>query len=242
MADPTFMDKALFWINAAYIASVCLTLTSGFLVLYLTYQRNATTEAESRRLQLESAQHAAAANERAAAATEAAQRAQVEAAATAAAGEKMRQENLELALALEREKRMRLEMEDRLSRQPAPAASLSTGEPRMLTLDEERELATAMRSFRGTRASLLELSDVEAGSFARDFLRVLNAAQWNVTVNRIGALVPPQYGVVITHDANNPAAPELVKTLRSFGLTVYERKGTPGQFEILIGLKPLRDR
>jgi hypothetical protein len=70
----------------------------------------------------------------------------------------------------------------------------------------------------------------------------LQSANWTIHVSRFGALVPPQHGIVCTHDANNPAATALVKTLRSFDLTVYERSGAEGQFDILVGLRPQNDR
>jgi hypothetical protein len=97
-----------------------------------------------------------------------------------------------------------------------------------------------MSRFPGVRASLIELGDVEAGALARDLSRLLQEAKWNIFVSRFGALVPPQHGIVCTHDTKNAAATELVRTLRSFNLTVYERSGTEDQFEILIGLKPPR--
>ncbi|HEX4997740.1 MAG TPA: hypothetical protein VFY29_05920 [Terriglobia bacterium] len=240
MADLTSVDKTLFWVNLAYVASIVIMLAAGLFVVFLSWQRSSAAEAETRKRQLEFVQQTAAANERAARANEDAQRAISEAASSAADTQRIRKENMELAISLERERRMRLEMEDRLGRQPAAAASAHT--PRMLSLEQEQALVSAMSRFTSAHASLIELNDVEAGPFARDLTRMLRSAGWNVAVSNFGALVPPQHGIVCTHDDGNAAAAALVKTLRSYNLTVYERRGTPDQFEILVGLKPPNDR
>jgi len=270
MADPLMLDKAVFWVNVAYIASVSLTIIASLMIYYLSQQRTGLLDAQIKQAGFDSQRDAANANQRAAEATLVAEKAQAEKSQLAIREEQLKKQNLDLAMELERQKQASLELEERLKRQPqipevpptpqpiqqippglrdpgpvagpiassTPPATPSQAGPRVLTFDQERVLAETMRHFGESFVSVIELGDAEAGPLARQITTALQNAKLNVVVNKFGALLPPQHGVICTHGPNDTAAAELVKTLRSFNLTVYERNGTSGQFEVLVGLNP----
>jgi hypothetical protein len=270
MADPLMLDKAVYWVNIAYIASVGLTIIASLMVYYLSQQRSGLMDAQIKKAGYDSQRDAATANQRAAEANLVAEKAQAEKTQLAIREEQLKKQNLDLSMELERQKQTRLELEERLTRLPllpqvqqtappipqvqptvlptpgpgagpiassTPTTSSNTG-PRVLTFDQERVLAEAMRHFGDSFVSVIELGDTEAGPLARQITTALQNAKLNVVVNKFGALLPPQHGVICTHAPNDTAAAEFVKALRSFNLTVYERNGTTGQFEVLVGLNP----
>jgi hypothetical protein len=272
MADPLMLDKAVYWVNIAYIASVGLTIIASLMIFYLSQQRTGLMDAQIKKAGFDSQRDAATANQRAAEANLIAEKAQAEKTQLAIREEQLKKQNLDLSMELERQKQARLELEARLLRMPStppppepaqpvqqvqpppvtggpgpvaavptspgkPASNANAG-PRVLTSDQERLLAETMRQFGDAFVSVIELGDAEAGPLARQIATALQSAKLNVVVNKFGALLPPQHGVICTHGPNDTAAAELVKTLRSFNLTVYERGGTTGQFEVLVGLNP----
>jgi hypothetical protein len=219
------------WINITYIAGFALILIAALLAAHSSRRRSAEQEAESTKVQLEIKKRLTAANQRAAAANEAA-------ASAALAQEQLRKEILDLSVQLEREKRLRLEMEERILRQrPVSRVSPETP-PRVLTAWQENETVRILCEFAGTCFSVIEIEDPEAGPLARQIVRIALNAGLQAAVSRFGALVPAQYGIICTHGPKEPAAAALVRLLRSFNLLVYERAGTPGQVEIVVGLKP----
>jgi hypothetical protein len=225
MFDLALLDKAAFWINLAYIASVGLTVLTSVVIVFLSHQRAALRDLELKKVQLQAEERASEAQAKAAAAT------MTEA--------QLRQENLQLSTQLEREKELRLEVEQRASRQPSIDRTASQNPPRILTDEQEQLLVGEMRSFGEKRITIIELGDPEAGSLARQISAVLEKAQWHVVVSRVGALVPAQYGVICTHSPGNGPAAALVRALRSVNLVVYERTENLDQFQIIVGLKPL---
>ena len=241
MVDPAFIDKLAYWVNFVYIVAVCLTLATTVLVVVLSQWRTASLRAEMQRLQAETAQQikeareqTLALNDRVAAADSATSQVQDQA---EQARDKLNQEKIELRTQLEKEKRLRLEAESRLIRPPVVAPDQK--EPfRRLTSAQEHELLLRLRRFEGRRVTIVELTDDEAGALARQLATVLSGAKWEVLVSKIGALNPPQYGIICVHGPGDEAAALLVELLRSFDLTVYERGGS-GPLEILVGLKPL---
>jgi hypothetical protein len=246
--DPSYLDKAAYWVNLAYIATVCLTLIATVVVVFISYQRAAVRDVELKKVQADAARQVATANqlsaqasEHAASANAAASEAQSEAANATLAQEKLRKENLQLSIQLEQEKRLRLEVQERLAQQPSPGKVIGqNGQPRVLTNQQEQALASTMRSFSDRRVAVIEIGDGEAGPLARQISAALSSGSWSVSVSRLGALVPPQYGIICTHGPADRAAAALVETLRSFDLTVYERNANGNsQFEILVGLKPV---
>jgi len=265
MPAVTLLDKAVYWVNIAYIASVCLTLATTFMVVFLSHQRSSEREAAVKRVELdsqqrildsqqrvlESEQRVAAANERAATSNSHAAEWETETASANLAREKLRKENLQLSTELEHQKRLRMEVEERMAHQPPPAplpAQVSVPQaplvppvpqgPRVLTPEQEQAILDALNNFGGTRVSIIELGDAEAGPLAQQIARLLQNARWNVVVSRFGGLVPPQHGVVCTHGPDNAAASAFVNSLKKLNMIVYDRGGTPDQFEIIIGLRP----
>ncbi len=278
MADPIMLEKAVYWVNIAYIASVGLTIIMSVMVVFLSRQKSTLFDAQLKQAGMDAQRDAATANLRAAEANLEAEKAHSERAALAIKEEQLQKQNLELSAELERQTRARLEAEERMQRQarqpqqpqpilqpqppPQPQPPLQQPQqpqtapqtdqlapvppvppvyptaPRVLTPMQEQLLVSAMNHFAGGFASVVELADAEAGPLARQIAGLLQNAKLNVVVNRFGALLPPQYGVVCTHGPNDSAASEFVKTMRSFNLTVYERSGSAGQFEILVGLNP----
>ena len=224
----TFFEN---WINIAYFAGFALTVIIALLAVYSFRRRSAERETEFTRIQLEIRKRLSAANQRAAAANEAA-------ASAALAQEQLRKEILDLSVQLEREKRLRLEMEDRVLRQ-RPMSDLSPETPpRVLTAEQEQEAVRILREFAGTCVSVIEIADPEAGPLACQITRIVRNAELQVAISHFGSLVPAQYGIICTHGPKEPAPAALVQLLRSFNLLVYDRAGTPGQFEVLVGFKP----
>jgi hypothetical protein len=242
MAELTFLDKAVYWVNLAYIASVSLTIITTVMIVVLSHQRSAERDARLKTFQLDSEQRVAAANLRASESNVVAAKAVAEAQSMSLTHEQLRKENLQLSVELERQKKLRLEIEERIAVQPPQPVVTRTsvqGGPRVLSPEQEQEFVSSLSPFGGTRVSLIELGDAEAGALARQITGLLQQAHWDVVVSRFGALVPPQHGVVCTHRPNDPTAAAVIKTLRSFNLTVYDRSGTTAEpFEIIVGLTP----
>ncbi len=208
-------------------------------------------------------QQSADANQRAAALNAEAARAQAQAAAAALAEAQLRKENFQLAAELERERNTRLQNEQKTAQLPAaaptavqqppappPTAQQTPGaaaeaqnpqpsaEPRVLSAQQEESLLSGVRQFPQKHVTMVELSDPEAGSLARQIAAVLEKTGWQVFISPVGALVPPQYGVICTHNAGDAAAAALIAGLRSANLIVYDRTETVDQFQIIVGLKP----
>jgi hypothetical protein len=255
MTDVTFLDKAVFWANLACAASVCFTLMTAFVAIYFSHYLSAAREAQVNSVQMDSQQRirdferlVATANERAAAAAAEAAKAESETASMTLAHEKLRKENLLLSTRLEEEKQRTLEAEERIARLPAtpqpvadslaPVSRDVPQTPRLLTTQQEQVLVDSLAGYRGSRVSIIELGDPEAGQLAQQITRLLQDAGWTVVVSRFGALVPPQHGVVCTHASGNAAGSAFVQTLRKLGTTVHARSGPPEQFEIIVGLQP----
>jgi hypothetical protein len=234
-----WLDKAGDWINLIYIASVCVTILTSLVVVFLSHQRAALKDLELKKVRVQAQERIAAANQRAAAANAAAAEAQAKAASATLAAAQLRKENLQLSIQLEREKELRLEAEKRAGRQPVGASSASQNpQARMLTAEQEQLLMAEMRRFGEKRVTIIELGDPEAGSLARQIGGVLEKAQWQVVVSRVGTLVPAQYGVICTHSPGDGPASALVSVLRSVNSVVYERTATVDQCQIIVGLKP----
>jgi hypothetical protein len=157
-------------------------------------------------------------------------------AAATLAQEELRKQNLVLSVQLEQERKLRLEAEERAAR-GAAAATTASPKPRTLSSEQAKVIASMLRGFAEKRVSIVELVDPEAGPLARQITSALSQAQWSPVVSRLGALTPPQFGIVCTHNGTDKAAIALVETLRSFSLTVYERKVEGlGTLEVLVGL------
>jgi hypothetical protein len=218
------------WVNLAYLAGSALIGIAALLAIF-SHRRSEEKRTHFTKLQLDAEKRVADANKRAAAADEAA-------ASAANAQEQLRKEILALSVELEREKRLRLEMEERIQRQrPLSRVSPETP-PRVLTAGQEDQAVRILREFAGTPVSMIEIEDPEAGPLACQITRIVRNAELQAAVSHYGALVPAQYGIICTHGPKEPAAAAFVRLLRSFNLLVYDRVGTAGQFEILVGLKP----
>jgi hypothetical protein len=219
------------WLNLAYLAGSALIVIAAALLAIFSHRRSEGKRTQFTKLQLDAEKRVADANKRAAAADEAA-------ASAARAEEQLRKEILGLSVELEHEKRLRQEVEERVLRQrPLGRVSPETP-PRVLTAGQEERAIRILREFASTPVSMIEIEDPEAGPLACQITRIVRAAELQVAVSHYGALVPAQYGIICTHGPEEPAAAAFVHLLRSFNLLVYDRAGTPGQFEILVGLKP----
>jgi len=243
--DVAFLDKAAYWVNLVYVASVGLTMATSVVVVYISYQRAALRDFELKKVQSQSEERVAAANQLAAEANQRvassnaeAAKAESKAADASLAEAQIRKENLQLSIQLEREKQARLEIEQRIQQQAAAVPDSQSAPPRVLTADHETALLAEMRHFSKTQVTIIELSDPEAGGLARQIISVLEKAGWRVVVSRIGALTPPQYGLICVHRPADTAAAALVNALRSSNLIVYDRNEPVDQFEVIVGLKP----
>ncbi|HEY2382830.1 MAG TPA: hypothetical protein VGK48_16770 [Terriglobia bacterium] len=241
--SPIFLDKASYWVNLAYIGSVSLTLVVSVLAVFISQQRAAVRDAELKKVQADSAQQVALANERTASAAQHTAEANVvvaqaesRTAAATRAQEELRKQNLVLSVQLEQERKLRAEAEERAAREAA-ARTARTSAPRKLTANQMQVIASTLRPFAGKHVTIVELVDPEAGPLAQQLTAALSQAQWSPVVSRFGALTPPQFGIVCTHSGTDKAAIALVETLRSFNLTVYERKAEGNStLELLVGL------
>src|SRR5579871_707669 len=194
--NPVFLDKASYWVNLAYIGSICLTLVVSVLAVFLSQQRAAVRDAELKKVQADSAQQVAQANERTASAAQhtaeanaVVAEAESRTAAATLAQEELRKQNLVLSVQLEQERKLRLDAEERAAREAAAAASsAATSEPRKLTADQAQVIASSLRRFAEKRVSIVELVDPEAGSLAQQLTTALSEAQWSPVVSRFGAL------------------------------------------------------
>ena len=213
------------------IAGSALILIAALLAAYLSHRRSTEKENQWSKTQLELQKRVAAANQRAAVANQSA-------ALAARAQNELRKEILDLSLRLEREEKLRLELEERLLRQRSVSRIQPESPPRVLTEWQEQEAVRTLREFAGTAVSLIEIDDPEAGPLACQITRMFRTAELQAAVSHFGALVPAQYGIICTHGPKEPAAVALIRLLRSFNLLVYERAGTEGEFELLVGLKP----
>ena len=217
-------------VNVGYLTGTVLIVIAALLSIF-SRRRSQEKRTQFTKLQLDAEKRVADANKRAAAADEAA-------ASAARALEELRKEILALSGELEHEKRLRLEMEERVLRQrPLSRVSPETP-PRVLTAGQEEQAVTILREFAGTPVSMIETEDAEARPLACQITRIVRNAELQVAISQYDALVPAQYGIICTHGRKEPAAAAFVHLLRSFNLLVYDRAGTPGQFEILVGLKP----
>jgi len=275
MFDVAFLDKAAYWVNLAYIASVCLTVATSVVVVFISQQRAAVRGTDVEKVQKEAEariavanQQSAESNQRAAVLNAQAAQAQAQAAAAALAEAKIRKENLQLAADLEHERNLRLQTEQTGAQQPSaqqtpaqqpsapqtgaqqppaqptPAAAepqnpQPSAEPRVLTAQQEESLLYGVRQFPQKHVTIIELGDSEAGALARQIASVLEKAGWQVFISPVGALVPPQYGVICTHNGGDAAASALIAGLRSENIIVYDRTEAVDQFQIIVGLKPL---
>lgn len=222
MADVEFIDKASFWINLAYAGAVLLALALSVIAVFLSNQRAALRDIELRKTEAQ-----AQAQEQIASATHLLAQAQ------------LTKENLQLSIELEREKRLRLEIEGRVAQHSPPLpADLQQTQGRAITGEQEALLLSALSSFGSRRAAMIELADQEAGALARQIRFVLEKAQWSIFVTRVGALAPPQQGIICSHSPGDQAASALVSTLRSFNMIVHERSEDVDQVQIIVGLKP----
>ena len=118
------------------------------------------------------------------------------------------------------------------------ARAIASGGVRVLSAPQEEYLLSDVRQFAQKRVTVMALGDSEAGSLARQIASVLEKAGWQVFISPVGALVPPQYGVICTHNAGDAAAAALVAALRSANLIVYDRTETVDQVQLIVGLKP----
>ena len=243
IGDIASLDKAASWVNMLYIALVTLTLLATVVIVVLSHQQLAAKDEELRRVRAETEQQIAAANqrfteafERASKSDEAAIKAQSEMAAAVLALTQLRIQNLQLSTELEQEKQLRLEFEQRIVRQPLISATGLNGRSRGLTAEQEESLLSEMRRYPEKRATVIELSDPEAGAMARQITSALEKAQWKVFVNRVGSLAPSQQGIICTHGPGDVAATAFVTALRSFNFIVYERTETVDQFQIIVAL------
>ena len=242
--NPIFLDKATYWVNLAYVGSVCLTLVVSVLAVFLSQQRAAVRDAELKKVQAVSAQQVAQANEHTASAAQhtaeanaLVAQAESRTAVATLAQEELRKQNLVLSVELEQERKLRVEAEERAAREVAAVTPSGTPEPRKLSADQTQVIASTLRRFAEKRVAIVELVDPEAGPLAQQLTTALLEAQWSPVVSRFGALTPPQFGIICTHTGTDKAAIALVETLRSFKLTVYERKAEGnGTLEVLVGL------
>src|SRR6059036_281947 len=94
MADPLMLDKAVYWVNIAYIASVGLTIIASLMVYYLSQQRSGLMDAQIKKAGYDSQRDAATANQRAAEANLVAEKAQAEKTQLAIREEQLKKQNL----------------------------------------------------------------------------------------------------------------------------------------------------
>jgi hypothetical protein len=231
MFDVVFLDKAAYWADIGYISAVTLTVIMSVAVVYISHQRSALKDTELKRIQSDSAELVAKANQQY---TEANQRA----ASSDAVASQLRKDNLKLSLELEQEKRLRVETQEKLAQSQINPTAPVNASARILTGEQQETLTKTMNGFPGKRITMIELADPEAAALARQIAPALEKAQWSVFVTRVGGLAPAQYGIICAHSPNDAAAAALVSMMRSLDLIVYERNENIDQMQIIVGLRP----
>src|SRR5262245_48493543 len=98
MADSLMLDKAVYWVNIAYIASVSLTIVASVMIFYLSRQRVGLLDAQIKKAGYDSQRDAATANQKAAEANLIAEKAQAEKSQLAIREEQLKKQNLDLAM------------------------------------------------------------------------------------------------------------------------------------------------
>jgi len=63
MSDLALLDKVAYWINLAHIASVCLTILTSVVVVFLSHQRAALRDVELKKVQVQAEERIATAIE-----------------------------------------------------------------------------------------------------------------------------------------------------------------------------------
>ena len=150
-----------------------------------------------RQVQQDSLKQIGMAEQRAADAASAVVKAEAEAAAAYALAEQLRQEKGELQSKIERETRRRQEAEQRASAAASAAVAIPKV-PRIATSEQLQSVSAQLAAFRGVQVYMIELGDAEASRLSQQVIDAMHNAGWTVSVTRLGALVPPQYGIICT--------------------------------------------
>jgi hypothetical protein len=105
---------------------------------------------------------------------------------------------------------------------------------RRLTDEQKAKLASALAAMRSQLPSItvMRLGDKEAHEYATDFIRVIHGVGIPVSIEDIGNILPPRYGIESTSDLRTSFEKAELKLTRVFG----ENEGYPSP-RILIGLK-----
>jgi hypothetical protein len=112
--------------------------------------------------------------------------------------------------------------------------------PRHLTQSQTQILVRELRKLGRRHLDVVLLGDQEASSFAGEISNVFAEADWALSLSRIGASSPPQYGLVLeTPSAELPEAQSLVEAFRLAGLPLAVQPQRP-KVELFVGLNPVR--
>ena len=110
---------------------------------------------------------------------------------------------------------------------------------RISEADHDKFVATLL-PFAKSRVEIERLGDAEASRFADDLLSVFRDAKWNVTVQNIGMISPPRYGLECIVDDSTPAGKAIAPILRSLPTaTIRIQRLQQGLVAVIsFGLKP----
>ena len=217
--------------DPAFVVTVVIALAAVVLIVIRFRRRERLARIELQKIQAESGHLVAAANVRLAALKEKTAQASI-------AHEQLIRENLELRIELEREKRLRIEAEVKAPLPQLETPAAGRNHVRRLTADQAAALTQTMRRFEGRPVLVVELRDEEARLLAKQIVSALTDAGWHVTVHRLETLTPPQFGIICSHTPEDEASAVLVGTLRSFNMTVHDRR-EGDSLVIMVGLRPL---
>ena len=161
----------------------------------------------------------------------AAQRAEIAKALDQAAAANERSSKLELEASQQRERAAKAER-DLLELQQRLAW-------RRISPTEYSEFVAALKPFAGSAVEVTKLGEAEAGQFADGLLKMLTDSKWNVSLNMIGYVSPPPYGLQCVVNETTPAGKALASILKSLPTAIVKSNPKlPIVATILVGLRP----
>ena len=84
---------------------------------------------------------------------------------------------------------------------------------RRITPEQHAAYVSTLLPYAGSPVALTRLGDAEAGPFADDIYSVLHDAKWAITLNRVGMVSSPGYGLWASVNDKSDAGKALIEVL-----------------------------
>jgi len=111
---------------------------------------------------------------------------------------------------------------------------------RRISPEQDRKLVAALTPYAGSAIIIEAINgDIEAETFAKDIVGVLQKAHWKVELHIAGIRIPAPYGLRCRINPESPTAKTLAEALKLLPGSTSEPAAIPGYAAILtVGLKP----